>query len=57
MKKAPEWVLRSVVPPPRIERGFVASYHFGFRRHLRVRGLDYAFNSESWEPSSLYTFP
>jgi len=31
-------------------------YHFGFRRPLRVRGLDYAFTRSGCAPSSLYTF-
>lgn len=41
---------------PLRENGF--SSHFGFRRQrIAVRGLDYAFISERWLPSSLYTFP
>ncbi len=37
------------------------TYRFGFRRPLRVRGLDYPFTVSlagfRWAPSSLYAFP
>ena len=37
------------------------TYHLGFRRPSRVRGLDYPFTVSlagfRWTPSSLYAFP